>query len=124
MFRLAKLLFACTLFIAPIRPSSVLAQDTDDPWTEPLNLSHSGVAIKPNMVTDSEGFIHVIWQDDLGNYVYSRFDGDQWSSPEITDLNSVFRLPGPDEPVDPFQMANYTGPNPLFRYPIIVVNSF
>ena len=66
------------------------------------------------MVTDSEGFIHVIWQDDLGNYVYSRFDGDQWSSPEITDLNSVFRLPGPDEPVDPFQMANYTGPNPLF----------
>ena len=114
MFRLAKLLFACTLFIAPIRPSSVLAQDTDDPWTEPLNLSHSGVAIKPNMVTDSEGFIHVIWQDDLGNYVYSRFDGDQWSSPEMTDLNSVFRLPGPDEPVDPFQMANYTGPNPLF----------
>src|SRR5215207_11168404 len=114
MFRLAKLLFACALFIAPIRPSSALAQATDDPWTEPVNLSHSGVAIKPNIVTDSEGFVHVVWQDDLGNYVYSRFDGDQWSLPETTDLNSVFRLPGPHEPVDPLQMANYTGPNPLF----------
>ena len=114
MFRLTKLLFACALFIAPIRPSSALAQATDDSWTEPVNLSHSGVAIKPNIVTDSEGFVHAVWQDDLGNYVYSRFDGDQWSLPETTDLNSVFRLPAPDEPVDPLQMANYTGPNPLF----------
>ena len=114
MFRLAKLLFACALVIAPIRPTWASAQATDDPWTQPVNLSHSGVATNPGMVTDSDGFVHVVWQDDLGTYVYSRFDGDEWSSPETTSLDRVFRLPGPDEPVDPFQMANYTGPNPLF----------
>src|SRR5687768_11744830 len=114
IFRAAKLSFACVLLIASIRPSWASAQATDDPWAAPVNLSYSGAATNPDIVSDSEGFVHVVWQDDVGNYVYSRFDGDQWSLAETTDLNSVFQLPGPDEPVDPFQMANYTGPNPLF----------
>ena len=114
ILRLVKLWFASTLFIASITPSWAFAQSTNDPWTEPLNLSHSGVATNPDVVTDSDGVVHVVWQDNLANYLYTQFNDDQWSAPETTNLNRVFRLPGPDEPADPFQLANYAGPNPLF----------
>src|SRR5688572_33064034 len=87
IFRAAKLSFACVLLIASIRPSWASAQATDDPWAAPVNLSYSGAATNPDIVSDSEGFVHVVWQDDVGNYVYSRFDGDQWSLAETTDLN-------------------------------------
>jgi hypothetical protein len=114
IFRLVTLWFASALFIVSISPSWAFAQSTGDSWSEPVNLSRSGVATNPNIVADSDGLVHVVWQDDLGEYMYSRFDGEQWSTPEMTGLNRVFRLPGPAEPVDPFQLANYTGPNPLF----------
>ena len=114
MFRLVGLWFAGTLFIASITPSWALAQSTDDAWTEPLNLSHSGIAVDPAILIDSDEVGHVVWRDDFGNYVYARLDGEQWSAPERTELNSVFRLPGPNEPTDPTQLANYSGPNPLF----------
>ena len=113
MFRLVRLWLATTLFIASITPSTVLAQSTDDPWSEPLNLSHSGVATNPSIVIDSDGVVHAVWQDvideDITNYVYTRFDGAQWSAPETTDLDLLFNLEsnGPE-------LANYTGPNPLF----------
>lgn len=114
MFRLLRLLFASGLLIAFIIPSLVLAQSTDNPWTDPLNLSHSGVTINPDIVVDSDGVVHGVWQDDLANYLYSQFDGNQWNAPEPIDLNRLFRLPSPDTPVDPFQVMNHTGPNPLF----------
>ena len=110
---MVSLLFASTLFIASIPPLFALAQSTDDSWTEPVNLSHSGVAVNPAIVIDSEGVVHAIWQDDLGNFVAARFEGDQWSAPETTDLNNVFNLPIPGESTSP-ELANYTGPNPLF----------
>ena len=93
MFRLVRLLFASVLFIASITPSWALAQSTDDPWDEPLNLSHSGVAMNPVFVIDFEAVVHVVWQDDLANYVYTQFDGDQWSAPETTDLDRLFIVP-------------------------------
>src|SRR5215218_4982904 len=93
MFKLAKLLFAGTLIIASIIPSWALAQSTDDSWAEPVNLSHSGIALNSSFVIDSEGAAHVVWQDDLANYMYTRFDGDQWSPPEVTELNRIFALP-------------------------------
>ncbi len=114
ILRLVKLWLASTLFIASITPSWAFAQSTNDPWTDPLNLSHSGVATNPDVVTDSDGVVHVVWQDNLANYLYTQFNDEQWSTPETTNLNRVFRLPGPDEPADPFQLANYAGPNPLF----------
>jgi hypothetical protein len=113
-FRLVRFLLASTVFITSLTPSWALAQSGDDPWTSPLNLSHSGVATKPNIVIDSEGRVHIVWFDDSANYLYTEFDGNQWSAPETTDLNSLFRMPDPELPVDPFQLANYTGPNPLF----------
>jgi hypothetical protein len=114
MFRLVGLWFASALFIASIPPSWALAQSSDNPWTVPLNLSHSGVATNPAIVSDSEGVGHALWQDDLANFVYSRFDGDQWSAPETTNLDSLFRLPLASESTSRTQLAIYTGPNPLF----------
>lgn len=112
-FRLMRILFASTLFILSIAPSWTLAQSADGPWAEPLNLSHSGVAVNPAIVIDSDAMVHTVWQDDLANFVYARFDGDQWSAPETTDLNLIFRLPAADEIVGT-QVLVYTGPNPLF----------
>jgi len=113
MFRLVRLLFASALFIVSITPSPALAQSTGDPWAEPVNLSHSGIAQNPGFVIDSEGVGHVIWQDDLSNFVYTGFDGNQWSAPETTNLNSLFRLTLPGESRGP-QSTIYTGPNPVF----------
>jgi hypothetical protein len=113
MFRLVKLSFASALFIASIIPSWASAQSSDDPWGTPVNLSHSGVGRNPDIVIDSGGVVHVVWEDDLANFIYSKLDGDQWSTPELTDLNRLFQMPHPDEPADPLQLANYTGPNPL-----------
>jgi hypothetical protein len=113
MFRLVRLLFASALFIASITPSWASAQSTYDPWAVPLNLSHSGVATNPAFVIDSEGVVHVVWQDDLANFVYTRFDGDQWSAPEATNLDRLFMLPIARESTSPSQLAIYTGPNPL-----------
>jgi hypothetical protein len=113
MLRLVRLLFATALVIASIPSSWALAQSTASPWAEPLNLSHSGIAKNPGFVIDSEGVGHALWQDDLANFVYTRLDGDQWSLPETTGLNSLFRLSLPGESAGP-QSAIYTGPNPLF----------
>ena len=106
--------FAIAVLILSATPSGALAQSGDDPWSPPLNLSHSGVATDPDIVIDSEGHVHVLWFDDAASYLYTQFDGKEWSAPETTDLNSIFRMPGPDVPADPFQLANYSGPNPLF----------
>ena len=109
VFRLAKLLFTCALLIASLAPSWAHAQSTGDP----VNLSHSGIANNPAFVIDSEGVGHVVWQDDLAEFVYTRFDGSQWSLPETTNLNRLFGLSLPGESAGP-QSTIYTGPNPFF----------
>lgn len=114
MLKMLRLLCANILFILSVTSSSALAQSADDSWSEPLNLSQLGVAVNPDIVIDSDGIVHAVWQDDLANYKYSQLNGSQWSAPETTNLNRLFNLPPPGEAVDPSQMANYTGPNPLF----------
>ena len=114
MFRLVRLWFTGVLFIASITPSWVLAQSSDDPWAAPVNLSNSGVAMNAAIVIDSEAVVHAVWQDDLENYVYTRFDGSQWSAPKTTNLDRLFMLPVNRESTSPSQLAIYTGPNPLF----------
>src|SRR5437773_12052592 len=109
-----RLLFVSALFIMFITPALALAQSTGDPWDKPLNLSHSGDATNPDIVADSGGVVHVVWQDDFANFVYTRFDGDQWSAPVTTSLNVLFRRPLANAPTSPSQVTIYTGPNPLF----------
>ena len=113
-FRLLRFLFVCALFTVYIAPSWALAQSAAQPWDAPLNLSRSGVAMNPAIVSDSDGSVHAVWQDDLANYWYTQWDGSQWGSPEATDLNLLFRLPPAGETPDPDQLANHAGPNPLF----------
>jgi hypothetical protein len=70
------------LFIlATFLPSSTLAQSFADPWSEPLNLSHSGAATNPVMVQDSNGIVHVFWWDEFDGNMYSRLEGEEWSPP-------------------------------------------
>jgi len=114
MFRLVRLWFAGALFIASNTTSMALAQTTDGPWTEPLNLSHSGVATNPAIVVDSEAVVHAVWQDDIANFIYTRLDGDQWSAPEMTELGRLFRITAASDSRDGSQTSSYAGPNPLF----------
>ena len=58
------------------------AQTEDDPWSEPVNLSKSGGATEPRMVVDSDGVVHVIWQDAFGDVIYTKRDQEGvWSDP-------------------------------------------
>ncbi|HET9905174.1 MAG TPA: sialidase family protein [Anaerolineales bacterium] len=112
LYRKLSLLFACAAFITIMAPSWVIAQSTDDSWTDPLNLSHSGIAQNPSIVTDTDGVVHVVWRDDFGKYIYTRFEENQWSAPKTTDWDIVFNWSPPLTSDD--QIAIYTGPNPLF----------
>ena len=110
-----RLLFTSALLLASSVPSWAFAQSKDDPWAEPLNISHTGIATNPVVVSDSDGSVHVVWQDnldeDLANYVYTRFDGVQWSDPVTTELARLFRPPNARGQI---LVPIYTGPNPLF----------
>jgi hypothetical protein len=112
VFSVMKLVLVGAPLAVSMAPSRVLAQSGTDPWSEPVNLSHSGIAKNPAFVIDSSGVGHVIWQDDLGNFAYARLDGTQWSQPETTALDTVFRLPPPGGSTSP-QPEIYTGSNPL-----------
>jgi len=64
--------------------SNVKAQTTDDPWSDPINLSRSGGAIDPHLVVDSDGVVHVIWGDTFGDDVFyvMRDNTGTWSDPK------------------------------------------
>ena len=50
----------------------VLAQTSTDPWSEPANLSHSGVATTPTVLVDALGTVHAIWEDEFAGTMYTR----------------------------------------------------
>jgi hypothetical protein len=60
---------------------AVSAQTSDDGWTTPVNLSHSGATTDPVMVIDSEDVLHIIWTDEFAGFVYTSGDGTNWSEP-------------------------------------------
>lgn len=106
IFGLVRLLFAGALLILPLAPFGVLAQSTDDGWTDPQNISRAGLALNPSFVVDSDGVGHALWQDDLANYLYAQTEGDGWTAPKLTTLDRVFELPTVTAMV-------YTGSNPV-----------
>jgi hypothetical protein len=75
-----SLLIALFILVAFL-PSSTLAQSFTDPWSEPLNLSHSGAATDPVMAVDGDGVIHVFWTDEFDGPMYTRGDEGEWSPP-------------------------------------------
>lgn len=60
---------------------SANAQEPEDIWSVPVNLSNSGGTTSPAIVIDAEGITHVVWQDEYRGSVYNSFDGTQWSVP-------------------------------------------
>jgi hypothetical protein len=82
------LTFVLLIFTSSFPLGSSLAQNqtTDQTWTAPVNLSHSGSTTNPTMVTDSNGVIHVIWEDTIAGEMYTSFDGSQWSTPVVVSL--------------------------------------
>ena len=60
---------------------AVNAQSTEDPWTNPVNLSESGGTKDPLIVIDTIGITHVVWEDAFNGTVYSKFENSQWSEP-------------------------------------------
>jgi len=46
------------------------AQEDNDPWAAPVNLSLSGAATDPRIVIDSTGGFHVLWREDAANSFY------------------------------------------------------
>jgi hypothetical protein len=76
-------LFLVLLFTSlfPWHSSSAQSQTTDQNWTTPVNLSHSGSTTNPSIVVDSNGIIHVVWEDTIAGEMYTSYDGTKWSTP-------------------------------------------
>ncbi len=57
------------------------AQSTAEPWSEPVNLSHSGAATSPYLVVDDQGIVHVFWEDEYAGTTYTRRADGVWQPP-------------------------------------------
>ena len=55
------------------------AQNNDNPWSTPENISQSGSATAPEMVIDETGVVHVFWSDEYAGYFYRSGDDDSWN---------------------------------------------
>lgn len=79
------LVYCLSLFSVPaVNPAA--AQSTDEIWSTPQNISRSGAASNPLAVKDSNGTVHIIWQDLVAGNTYAYGDGVQWSEPVPVDL--------------------------------------
>lgn len=112
--RLAALLLAATLTLAPASPPPASAQATgDDGWAEPVNLSRSGTATNPSVVVDSDGSVHAVWQDAGEEIVHAQLQDGGWSEPQPTALRRLFDARASQTNRDG-TLPPPTGPNPLF----------
>ena len=50
-------------------------------WSEPVNLSHSGAASEPAVVAGPDGTLQVFWWDQLDGLTTARWDGEVWGAP-------------------------------------------
>ena len=101
IFKIAAGICLSTLLAVGIE-TSVIGQESETSWADPLNLSQTGSAIEPRMVIDDNGFMHVFWQDHaLNTYFYSRGTPQAWAVPVQVEVPFGTRTPFPDlEPDD------------------------
>jgi hypothetical protein len=76
-----------------LNPRAAAAQDDQDGWASPRNLSSSGAATGPVLVIDSLGNFHVIWKDEFAGLMYVSGDGLEWSEPQPVSLPFSDYLP-------------------------------
>lgn len=72
-----------------------MAQE-DDEWAVPVNLSRSGSTLDPQLVIDSAGRHHVLWEDSIEGFVYVSGGPDGWSEPRAVELPFFTRRYFPD----------------------------
>lgn len=88
--------------------SHVAGQVEDEAWSAPINLSKSGSAAEPQIISDSLNTLHVIWQDTVdSSYVHARTNEAGWSEPVAVEVPFGTRRFFPD--LDP------DDPTPLFK---------
>lgn len=70
----------------------------DEPWAEPLNLSQSGGATNPGVVVDSNGDIHIFWEEafarlsgESSDAVYVKSGSGGWTEPIRLELPFLSR---------------------------------
>jgi hypothetical protein len=76
--------------------NQVMGQAAEDTWTAPLNLSQSGTASDPNMIVDSNGHFHVIWQEGADGFAYTTGQGTEWQPAVVVELPFGTRQYYPD----------------------------
>lgn len=82
LFRLLSLLLAVTLLLAPFSTRMTHAQSSDETaWTEPVNLSNSGLTTLPGLISDQNGIVHVVWNDNTLGAMHSQLVDGAWSQP-------------------------------------------
>lgn len=114
IFVLVMLLSAGSLVFASVTPRAASAQTPEDSWTIPLNLSHTGATTNPALISDSDGVMHVVWQDGFEQFIYSQFVEGEWSPPAQTSLSILFaRLATVEADPESEETLNIA-PNPLF----------
>ena len=67
---------------------NISAQESEDNWSIPVNLSSSGATTDPVMVVDSGGIFHITWKDEFAGYIYTTGDGEEWGVPIPVQLPS------------------------------------
>lgn len=111
---------ACTSSDAPTAAatfSSLVAATpeplTSDSWSIPDNLSQSGAAANPQLVANSTGVMHVLWQEaGINRFLYVRDSGLGWSQPTEIEVPFGTALYYPDTPEGEFF--------PVFRPELVI----
>ncbi len=83
---ITTLLAGSGLFPAQAQTPSATPAPTTPPvegetWTAPVNLSRSGAASQPRIVSSLDGRLQAFWMDRFDGMTYSVFDGSSWASP-------------------------------------------
>lgn len=122
--------------------AGVFAQGTID-WASPMNLSRSGASTEPQMVLDSNGLFHVLWEDEIDGFIYSSGGPNGWSGPRAIELpfftrRNLTELPesAPTPRFTPqlvadqrgfihaFWIDNVSNPNGTLYHSVVSANSF
>lgn len=62
-----------------------VVQGTQDGWSKPVNLSHSGAATQPRLVETKRG-LQAFWMDGFDGLTNVSLSGGIWSTPETADI--------------------------------------
>lgn len=82
-FRITTVFFVVSIFAGLLfgNASPGFAQSSQA-WSDPINISRSGIAKNPHLIIDAQGVLHAIWEDQLEEFKYSKsIDGMTWSNP-------------------------------------------